>query len=127
MAKIDTDKFIAKLVEKYSHIHNYDRTTTRSWLDVVLEEMGFEVENGEIVEIKKEEPTLYNILDVDVINFNLSIRAQNILKQNGIKTMRDLVRLTKIDYLKFRDSGRVTLANIDDLLENLNLNWGMDV
>lgn len=126
MAKIDTDKFIALLVEKYRRMKLL-QPNEKCWIEGALSEMGFEVVNGEIVEIKKEEPNPYNILDVDVINFNLSIRTQNILNKNGIKTMRDLVRLTKVDYLKFRDSGRVTLANIDDLLESLNLNWGMDV
>lgn len=126
MAKIDTDKFIALLIKYYRRMKLL-QPNEKCWIEGVLSEMGFEVENGEIVEIKKEEPTSYNILDVDVINFNLSIRTQNILKQNSIKTMRDLVRLKRVDYLKFRNSGRTTLTQIDDLLENLNLNWGMNV
>lgn len=126
MAKIDTDKFIALLVEKYRRMKLL-QPNEKCWIEGALSEMGFEVENGEIVEIKKEEPNPYNILDVDVINFNLPIRSQNILKENNIKTMRDLVRLTKVDYLKFRNSGKVTLMQIESVLKSFNLNFGMDV
>ena len=52
MAKVDTDKFIALMVEAYYRIQDIDRKNTRTFIDDVLEQMGFKVENGEIVELK---------------------------------------------------------------------------
>ena len=39
------------MVEAYYRIHDIDRKTTRTFIDDVLEQMGFKVENGEIVEL----------------------------------------------------------------------------
>ncbi len=52
MAKVDTDKFIALLVELYCRRHGINRKYAQTYIDDVLEQMGFKVENGEIVELK---------------------------------------------------------------------------
>lgn len=51
-AKVNTDKFIALLVEIYCKRNGIDRTLVGTILDDVLEKMGFKVENGNIVELK---------------------------------------------------------------------------
>ena len=56
MAKVDTDKFIALLIETYCRRMGIDRTMVDTILDDVLEQMGFRVENGEIVEIPVKAP-----------------------------------------------------------------------
>jgi hypothetical protein len=59
MAKVDTDKFIALLIETYCRRMGIDRTLVATILDDVLEKMGFKVDNGEIVELtRKEESNL---------------------------------------------------------------------
>jgi len=59
MTKVDTDKFIALLIETYCHRMGIDRTLVTTILDDVLEKMGFKVDNGEIVELtRKEESNL---------------------------------------------------------------------
>jgi hypothetical protein len=56
MAKIDTDKFIALLIETYCRRMGIDRTMAQTYMDDVLEQMGFRVENSEIVEIPGKAP-----------------------------------------------------------------------
>lgn len=59
MAKVDTDKFIALLIETYCRRMCIDRNLVATILDDVLEQMGFKVDNGEIVELtRKEESNL---------------------------------------------------------------------
>jgi hypothetical protein len=58
---------------------------------------------------------------------DLSVRTRNILRANGIDTILDLCRLKKIDYLNFRNGGKKSLMELDDLLTALNLTWGMNV
>ena len=54
MSKIDIDKFVRSLVERYYEKIHIDPTTTKCWLDSVLEDQGLEYKDGEIVEIEQE-------------------------------------------------------------------------
>jgi hypothetical protein len=60
MAKVDTDKFIALLVETYCRRQGIDRKFVQTYIDDVLEQMGFKVENGEIVELKPNAPAVFD-------------------------------------------------------------------
>jgi len=53
-AKIDLEKFVRSLMERYYETHNIDCTTTECWLDKVLKDQGLEYKDGEIVEIEQE-------------------------------------------------------------------------
>lgn len=55
-AKIDLEKFICSLMERYYEKIHIDPTTTKCWLDSVLEDQGLEYKDGEIVEIEQEQP-----------------------------------------------------------------------
>jgi DNA-directed RNA polymerase alpha subunit len=46
---------------------------------------------------------------------------------NDIKTVRDLVRLHRTDFLKLRSTGKKTCKEIDEFLLDHDLRWGMDV
>ena len=128
MAKVDTDKFIALLVETYCRRMGIDRTMVNTILDDVLEQMGFKVENGEIVEMKPKAPAVFDeMLDRPITDYPLSVRALNCLKSADINTLRELVRLTEMDLLKFRNFGKKSLSELDDLLQSLNLSFGMDI
>jgi hypothetical protein len=54
---------------------------------------------------------------------NLSVRTTNICKNVGIDTLGDLCKLHKTDWLKFRNGGKKSLAEIDDLLHDNGLDW----
>ena len=54
---------------------------------------------------------------------DLNIRAFNICRKNGIRTLRDLTLLHKTDWFKFRNSGKKSFECIDDLLTKHGLTW----
>ena len=58
---------------------------------------------------------------------NLSVRALNCLKAADVDTLGDLVQFNKTDLLKFRNFGKKSLSELDDLLESLNLSFGTDI
>ena len=131
MAKIDTDKFIALLIETYCRRMGIDRTIVTTILDDVLEKMGFRVENGEIVAIPGKAPRTpgndNELLDRNLVDFALTARTINVLGMNDIKTVRDLVRLHRTDFLNLRSIGKKTCNEIEEFLLDHNLRWGMDV
>ena len=47
--------------------------------------------------------------------------------RDSVDTVGDLVKLNRNDLLKFRNFGKKSLTELDDLLANLNLHFGMDV
>ena len=60
-------------------------------------------------------------------SLNLSVRALNCLKAADVETLGDLVQYNKTDLLKFRNFGKKSLSELDDLLEGLNLSFGTDI
>lgn len=128
MAKVDTDKFIALLVETYCRRQGLDRKIVQTYIDDVLEQMGFKVENGEIVELKPKTPAVFDeMLDRPITDYPLSIRALNCLKSADINTLRELVRLTEMDLLKFRNFGKKSISELSDFIKDHDLTWGMNV
>ncbi len=67
------------------------------------------------------------LLGQKITDLDLSVRTLNITKANGIETVRDLVRLKKTDWLKFRNGGKKSLAELDDFIQSIGLQWGMNV
>ena len=63
------------------------------------------------------------ILDKKLVDCGLSVRALGVCKWNGIETLRGLTQISKIDFLKLRNCGKTTLAEVDDLIQKYNLNW----
>jgi len=128
MAKVDTDKFIALLVELYCRRQGIDRKVVQTYIDDVLEEMGFKVENGEIVELKPKAPAVFDeMLDRPITDYPLSVRALNCLKAADINTLRELVRLTEMDLLKYSNFGKRSITELSDFLKDHDLTWGMNV
>ena len=56
----------------------------------------------------------------------LSVRALNCLKAAEVDTVADLVSYTKADLMKFRNFGKKSLTELEDLVSNLGLSFGMD-
>lgn len=67
------------------------------------------------------------LLKTRLIDLDLSVRALNCLKAAEVDTLGDLVKFNKNDLLKFRNFGKKSLTELDELLENMNLSFGMDV
>lgn len=128
MAKVDTDKFIALLVETYCRRQGIDGKIVQTYIDDVLEQMGFKVENGEIVELNPKSPAVFNeMLDRPITDYPLSVRALHCLKSVDVNTLRELVRFTEMDLQKFRNFGKKSISELSDLIKDHNLTWGMNV
>lgn len=67
------------------------------------------------------------LLDRRVVDLPLSVRTVNMLVAGGLETLRDMVRLHKGDYLRFRNFGKKSLDEISDYFKTYNLQFGMDV
>jgi DNA-directed RNA polymerase subunit alpha len=66
-------------------------------------------------------------LKTKLVDLDLSVRALNCLKAAEVETLGDLVKFNKNDLLKFRNFGKKSLTELDELLESMNLSFGMDV
>ncbi len=67
------------------------------------------------------------LLKTKLTEKELSVRALNCLKAAEVETIGELVRFQRNDLLKFRNFGKKSLSELDELLESLNLSFGMDV
>lgn len=66
-------------------------------------------------------------LERSVEELELSVRSSNCLRQAEIRTIGDLVRKTEPEMLKYRNFGRKSLKEIQDVLQEMGLHLGMDV
>jgi DNA-directed RNA polymerase subunit alpha len=66
-------------------------------------------------------------LKTQLVDLDLSVRALNCLKAADVDTLGELVVFNKNDLLKFRNFGKKSLTEIDDLLISRDLSFGMDV
>jgi DNA-directed RNA polymerase subunit alpha len=67
------------------------------------------------------------LLKTKLIDLDLSVRALNCLKAAEVESLGDLVKFNKNDLLKFRNFGKKSLTELDELLETMSLSFGMDV
>jgi DNA-directed RNA polymerase subunit alpha len=67
------------------------------------------------------------LLKTKLVDLDLSVRALNCLKAAEVDTLGDLVKFNKNDLLKFRNFGKKSLTELDELLESMSLSFGMDV
>ncbi|MBR4327848.1 MAG: DNA-directed RNA polymerase subunit alpha [Bacteroidales bacterium] len=67
------------------------------------------------------------LLKTKLVDLDLSVRALNCLKAADVETLADLVVFNKNDLLKFRNFGKKSLSELDDLLANMELQFGMDI
>lgn len=66
------------------------------------------------------------LLKTKLLDLDLSVRALNCLKAAEVETLGDLVKFNKNDLLKFRNFGKKSLTELDELLVSMNLSFGMD-
>lgn len=78
-------------------------------------------------EIDEEVLHMRQLLKTKLTDMKLSVRALNCLKAAEVSTLGDLVQFNKSDLLKFRNFGKKSLTELDDLLASLNLSFGMDI
>jgi DNA-directed RNA polymerase subunit alpha len=67
------------------------------------------------------------LLKTRLVDMDLSVRALNCLKAADVETLGDLVSYNKNDLLKFRNFGKKSLTELEDLVHSKNLTFGMNV
>lgn len=84
-----------------------------------------ESESGE--EFDEEVLHMRQLLKTKLTEMDLSVRALNCLKAANVETLGQLATFNKTDLLKFRNFGKKSLNELDDLLNRQNLAFGMDI
>jgi DNA-directed RNA polymerase subunit alpha len=74
-----------------------------------------------------EKERIKRILLTSVDDLELSVRSHNCLKAANIKNLADLVKRDESEMLRFRNFGRKSLAELMEIVENLGLEFGMDI
>lgn len=84
-------------------------------------------ENDDNEEFDEEVLHMRQLLKSKLVDMELSVRALNCLKSAEVETLGELVVFNKTDLLKFRNFGKKSLTELDELLASLNLSFGMDI
>lgn len=77
-------------------------------------------------EFDEEVLHMRQLLKTKLVDLDLSVRALNCLKAADVDSLGDLVKFNKNDLLKFRNFGKKSLTELEDLLEGMNLTFSMD-
>ena len=85
------------------------------------------ISDSETKELDEESLRMKHLLLTKLSDMGLSVRAYNCLKAANIDTFADLVSYSRSELMKFRNFGRKSLNEIDQLVEKMKLSFGMDV
>lgn len=83
-------------------------------------------EKAETEEFDETSLHMRQLLKTKLVDMDLSVRALNCLKAADIETLGDLVSYNKNDLLKFRNFGKKSLTELEELVENKGLSFGMN-
>jgi DNA-directed RNA polymerase subunit alpha len=78
-------------------------------------------------EFDEESLHMRQLLKSKLVDMDLSVRALNCLKAADVETLGELVSFNKNDLLKFRNFGKKSLMELEDLVKAKNLTFGMNV
>lgn len=78
-------------------------------------------------EIDEETMRIRQLLQMRVDELELSVRSSNCLRAANIVSLEDLVKRTESEMLKYRNFGRKSLTELNGILSELGLHFGMDV
>ncbi|MBN1306998.1 MAG: DNA-directed RNA polymerase subunit alpha [Chitinispirillaceae bacterium] len=95
-------------------------------LDVFINFEG-ELEPVEMVIRDEKIEKLRQLLKMRVDELELSVRSANCLRAANIHSLADLVRNQEADMLKYKNFGRKSLVELNQVLVNMGLQFGMDV
>lgn len=86
-----------------------------------------EFEEEEEEKVDEEFTRIKALLERSVDELELSVRSANCLRAARIRTLGDLVQKSEPEMLQYRNFGKKSLKEIQDLIENMGLHFGMDV
>ncbi len=86
-----------------------------------------DTEEEEVPEVDEEVMRIRKLVNMSVDELELSVRSHNCLMAADIKTIGDLIRRDEQEMLKFRNFGRKSLTELNKILEEKGLHFGMDI
>ena len=86
-----------------------------------------ELQQEEEAAVDEDKVRIRRQLDKSVEELELSVRSSNCLRAAEIKSIGDLVQKSEPEMLKYRNFGRKSLKEIQDILAEMGLHFGMDV
>lgn len=84
-------------------------------------------EKSSVEEFDEDTMRVRQLLKTKLVDMDLSVRALNCLKAADVETLGDLVAFNKNDLLKFRNFGKKSLTELEELVQNKGLHFGMNV
>lgn len=105
----------------------YGANILQRHLDVFVSYGQLPEEEEQEEEISSEEQMLYEKLRLPISELELSVRSANCLKDANIQLISELVRKQESELLTFRNFGKKSLTEINDLLKVMGLNLGMKI
>lgn len=105
----------------------YGSNILQRHLDVFVSYGQLPEEEEEEEDISAEEQVLYEKLRLPISELELSVRSANCLKDSNIKTIAELVKKTESELLTFRNFGKKSLNEINDLLKVMGIHLGMKI
>ena len=86
-------------------------------------------DEDEVVEAEDQQEIdrISQLLKTELKDLDLSVRAQNCLRSGNVLKLADLVVLDRETLNKFRNFGKKSMDELNDLMERLGLDFGMDV
>ena len=131
--KTDYEKLIFEIITDGS-IHPKDALTEAAKTLIhhfmLFSDERITLEADEIAETETyDEESLHmrQLLKTKLIDMDLSVRALNCLKAAEVDTLGDLVSFNKSDLMKFRNFGKKSLTELEELVIAKGLNFGMDL
>ena len=86
-----------------------------------------DLESPEEIEMDEERQRIATLLRTRVEELELSVRSSNCLRMANIHTIGELVRNKENDMLKYKNFGRKSLVELNEVLTSMGLSFGMDV
>ncbi|MDX5427846.1 MAG: DNA-directed RNA polymerase subunit alpha [Bacteroidota bacterium] len=131
--KTDFEKLIIEITTDGS-IHPKDALTEAAKI-LIHHFMLFSDERITLEDAERTETDSYDeeilhmrqLLKSKLTDLDLSVRALNCLKAAEVETLGDLVMYTKADLMKFRNFGKKSLTELEELIKSKGLEFGMDV
>jgi DNA-directed RNA polymerase subunit alpha len=131
--KTDFEKLVLE-IESDGSIHPKDALTEAAKILIhhfmLFSDERISLEDEETSEAESyDEEALHmrQLLKTKLHDMDLSVRALNCLKAAEVDTLGDLVTYSKADLMKFRNFGKKSLTELEELVESKNLSFGMDI
>lgn len=131
--KTDYEKLIFEIISDGS-IHPKDALTEAAKILIhhfmLFSDERITLEADEIAQTETyDEESLHmrQLLKTKLVDMDLSVRALNCLKAAEVDTLGDLVSYNKNDLMKFRNFGKKSLTELEELVGNKGLSFGMDL